>query len=284
MLNSPGTRCLLFGASGRIGGLCAELLTERRIPYGTLRRRGDLVFTGEHLGNLYRGVPAPGRYVVIDASIDYASLERMVAHEHAKLAFIRALDTRGELAGLLAFSSGVVEFEDDDITTEWHRRYKRLKLDLEAVARGLSCPAYCPRIFALIGPRSFRVTTLGWVDVIRQVCSGTSVGIGAPSEPRSWLAEDFLQAQLARFFETPGEQLRPTPVNGTFCLRDLAHFTARHLSRSIVIEPRAIGSWLSVPYVSRVPSVTADGCTLEKVLTPIVTAHMDSLKAMATCD
>jgi hypothetical protein len=283
MLNSPDTRCLLFGASGRIGSLCAGLLTERRIPYGTLGRGGELVFGGESLGNLHGGPLAAGRYLVIDASVDYASLERMVAHEDAKLSLIRSLEARGELAGLLAFSSGVVEFADEEITTEWHRRYKRLKLDLEAVARGLSCPAYCPRIFALIGPRSFRFTTLGWVDVIRQACCGARVGIGAPSEPRSWVAEEFLQAELARFFEAPGAEWRRTPVNGTFCLRDLALFAATHLNRSIVIEPRAVRSWLSVPYVSGEPSVGVDGCTLEQVLAPIVSAYGDYV-AMPTCN
>lgn len=284
MLTSPGVTCLLFGASGRIGSLCAELLTARGIPYGTLSRAGELVFKGESLGNLHRAPRARGRYFVIDASVDYTCLERMVAHEHAKLSFIRALEGRGELAGLLAFSSGVVEFEDEHITTEWHRRYKRLKLDIEEVVRSLSCPTYCPRIFALIGPRSFRVTTLGWVDVTRQVCRGTRVGIGAPGEPRSWLAERSLLAELARFFDVPGAQLRRTPVDGTFCLRDVALFTARHLNRPIMIEPHAIGGWLSVPYVSHEPAVTVDRWPLEKVLAPIVSAYMDSPMAMSTCN
>ncbi len=277
---SPITRCLLFGASGRIGSLCAGLLTERGIPYGTLGRHGELEFNAESLGNLHRGPPPRGRYFVIDASVDHASLERMVAHERAKQAFIRSIDARRELAGLMAFSSGAVEFDDADITTDWHRRYKRLKLDLEALVRGLGCPAYCPRIFALMGPRSFRVTTIGWVDVVRQVCSGSRVAIGAPSEPRSWLAEDCLRAELTKFLEAPGNPLRSTLVNGTFCLRDVAEFTAAHVGRRIVIEPQYVGGWLRVPYLSG--ESPTPGYSLDRVLTPVITAHIASLEAVPT--
>jgi len=278
MLIFQDTRCLLFGAGGRIGSLCATLLRERSIPYGTLSRHGDLTFDGKHLGNVHSSDPQHGRYFVIDASVDYASLEQMVDHERAKQAFIHALDARRELAGFVAFSSGAVEFDDADITTEWHRRYKRIKLDLEALIEGLDCPTYCPRIFTLMGPRSFRVATSGWVNVMQQVCSGAKIGIGAPRELRSWLAEDFLWAELIKFFESPGKPLSATPVNGTFCLREVAEFTAAHIGRSIVIESRCVGSWLRVPYVSR--ESAAPGYTLAHVLTPVIRAHMASLEAL----
>jgi hypothetical protein len=88
---------------------------------------------------------------------------------------------------------------------------------------------------------------------------------------------------MARFFDAPDSQLRRTPTNGTFCLRDLALFTARHLGRPIVIESRAIGGWLSVPYVSRDPPDNIETCTLERVVAPIISAFADSPTAMEAC-
>jgi hypothetical protein len=277
MLNSPGGSCLVFGAGGRLGGLCTEVLAEAGVPYGTLQRNGDLMFADARLGSLHES-PPPGRYAVIDASVDYASLENMTAHEDAKMAFLEALRSRGDLAGLVAFSSGAAEFHDACITTEWHRTYKRLKRRLEGFAGRLTVPAYCPRIFVLIGPRSFQVATTGWVDVIRQVCAGTTVAIGAPSEPRSWVAEALLRAELTRFFAAPSEPRCGTPLNGTFCLGDIARFAAGRLQRAITIEPRAASGWLSVPYVSREPPLPAPDLSLDSILAPLVASHAATLR------
>jgi hypothetical protein len=278
MLNLPSTRCLLFGSTGRLGSLCANLVTVRGIPFGNLHRNGNLLFAGSGIGNIDLGTAAPGRYTVIDASVDYTSLGRMEAHEDTKLAFLETLNARGDLGGLLAFSSGVVEFDDAVIKTEWHRRYKRLKLRLEGFAQDLSCPAYCPRLFVIIGPYSFKVATTGWVDVMRQVCAGARVGMAKPSEPRSWVAESFLSEELSRFFDAPGEPRRTTPLNGTFCLGEIARFVAEQQNRPIVVEPRDVPGWLSVPYVSRVTPVKAHEYSLEHVLAPLVAAHVASLR------
>jgi hypothetical protein len=280
VLNLLATKYLVFGGSGRLGGLCAELLSEHGVTYGSLRRNGDLVFAETIIGNIHHRLPAPGRYLVIDASVDYASLQRLVVHEDAKFAFLQALNERGDLRGLLAFSSGVLEFDDVHIKTEWHRQYKQLKLRLETFVENLACPAYCPRLFVVIGPRSFAVTTTGWVDVVRQVCGGNRVGIATPSEPRSWVAEGYLRAQLARFFfEAPGESLPSTPLNGTFCLGDIARFVAEMLNRPVTMELRDVPGWLSVPYVSHVPPAIRSGYALEEVLAPLVAAHMARVDA-----
>jgi hypothetical protein len=278
MLNLPSTRCLLFGSTGRLGSLCANLVTARGIPFGNLQRNGDLLFAGSRIGNIDLGTAAPGPYTVIDASVDYTSLEHMETHEDMKLAFLETLNSRGDLGGLLAFSSGVVEFDDGVIKTEWHRRYKRLKLRLEGFARDLSGPSYCPRLFVVIGPYSFKVATTGWVDVIRQVCAGARVGMAMPGEPRSWVAETFLSGELSRYFDAPGEVRRTTPLNGTFCLGEIARFAAEQQNRPIVIEPRAVTGWLSVPYVSRAMPLKAREYALEHVLAPLVAAHAASLR------
>jgi hypothetical protein len=268
---------LLFGDRGRLGGLCAEVLAECRIPYGTLQRSGDLMFAGACQGNIYRGSAAPGHFSIIDASIDHSSLDRMVAHEDAKLKFLEALEARGDLGGLVAFSSGVVEFENAQIKTDWHLGYKHLKLRLEAFAQSLSCPAYCPRLFVVIGPRSFRAATTGWVSIVRQACVGGRVEIAAPTEPRSWVAEIYLREVLARFFEAPQEYRPSTPLNGTFCLGDIARSVAGQLKRSIVIESCDAPSWLSVPYVSHVQPATSRGCVLDQILAPLAAAYAASV-------
>lgn len=278
---TPAPKYLLFGERGRLGGLCAEVLVECRIPFGTLQRSGDLMFAGECLGNIHRGPAVPGRFSIIDASIDHSSLERMIAHEDAKLAFMEALEARGGLSGLVAFSSGVVEFDDANITTDWHLRYKHLKLRFEAFAQNLSCPAYCPRLFVVIGPRSFRAVTTGWVSIVRQACVGGRVAIAAPAEPRSWVAETYLREVLARFFEAPEEYRPSTPLNGTFCLGDIARSVAGQLKRSIVIESCDAPGWLSVPYVSHVQPAISPGYALDKILAPLAAVYAADVAGVA---
>ena len=273
MLIQPDVKWLLFGASGRLGKLCAESLGARGVPFGRLSRNGDLAYGGSRIGNIQESEPPPGRYAVIDASIDHGSLAAMSAHEDAKSAFLERLHSRGGLAGLVAFSSGVAEFDDALIKTEWHRSYKRAKLRLEGFASRLSCPAYCPRLFVVIGPRSFEAAATGWVDVVRQACDGTRVGMGQPDEPRSWVAEGFLERQINRFLDAPGEARPATPVNGTFSLGLIARFAAQRLGREITIERREVAGWLSVPYVSSVAPLTAPEYSLEAVLSPLVARY-----------
>jgi len=279
MLIPPGSRCLLFGASGRLGKLCSELMSARRVPFGRLLRNGDLEYGGSRIGNIHEVEPPPGRFAVIDASIDHASLAAMSAHEDAKSAFLERLNSRGGLAGLLAFSSGVAEFDDALIKTEWHRCYKRAKLRLEEFASRLSCPAYCPRLFVVIGPRSFEAAATGWVDVLRQACDGTRVAMGQPHEPRSWVAEGFLGRQINAFLDAPAEARPATPVNGTFSLELIARFAAQQLHREITIERREVAGWLSVPYVSRAAPLIAAEYSLEAVLAPLVAKYAAGLRA-----
>lgn len=270
MLNQSGIRCLLFGATGRLGTLCSGLLGSRRVPAGTLMRNGNLMFDGSRIGNIHDPEPPPGRYAVIDASIDHGSLQAMSAHEEAKSTFLERLNSRGCLAGLMAFSSGVVEFDDALIQTEWHRCYKRAKLRLETFGGRLSCPAYCPRLFVVIGPRSFEAAATGWVDVVRQAGKGSCVGIGSPDEPRSWVAESFICDQIGAFLDAPAQARPATPLNGTFSLGLIARIAARQLGREITIEPREVKGWLSVPYVSRAPPSIAPEYSLEAILAPLV--------------
>ncbi len=274
---TPAPKYLLFGDRGRLGGLCAEVLGERGIPYGTLQRSGDLMFAGACLGNIHRRPAAPESFLIIDASIDHSSLDRMIAHEDAKLAFLEGLEARGELGALVAFSSGVVEFDNSQIKTDWHLRYKHLKLRLESFVQSLSCPAWCPRLFVVIGPRAFRAATTGWVSIVRQACVGGRVEIAAPTEPRSWVAETYLREVLARFFDAPQEYRPSTPLNGTFRLGDIARSVARQLNRSIVIESCHAPAWLSVPYVSQAQPATGAGYDLEQVLAPLAAAYAASV-------
>ena len=223
---------------------------------------------------------------MIDASIDHASLERMQSFEDVKFSFLESLVRRGDLGGLLAFSSGVVEFDDAHICTAWHRRYKQLKLRLEGFAASLACRAYCPRLFVVIGPRSFEAPATGWVDVVRQACRGASVGMAKPDEPRSWVAESYLRVQLDRFLdgngaEDGGAPLPGTPLNGAFTLGGIARFAAREMGRQIAIEPREVAGWLMVPYVSRSAPVVAPEYSLERTLSPLVAQCAAELRSDA---
>lgn len=277
-MTDPGsTRYLLLGGSGRLGRLCAAQLALRGIEYGTLQRSGELMFAGKSIGSLRSGPAGSGGYVVIDTSVDYGSLQRLVSHEDDKFAFLTELQARGGLAGLLAFSSGVVEFADVHIKTAWHRVYKRLKKRLEELAGSLQCPAYCPRIFVLIGASSFAVPTTGWVDVVQQVCAGDRVGIGAPDEARSWVAEDVLSAEVGQFFDSPGAPRPVTPLSGVFSLGEVARITARQLGRAITIEAREMEGWLDVPYVSTASVQTQSALSLASVLAPLVARHWAAL-------
>jgi len=279
MLTDPADRCLLFGASGRLGRLCAALLRERGVAFGTLARNGDLQYGGSRVGNLHQADIPSGRHLVIDASIDHGSLEAMLALETAKHAFLERLHARAGLAGLVAFSSGVAEFDESLIRTEWHRRYRQAKLHLERWAGGLSVPAYCPRLFVVIGAQSFTAPTTGWVDVVRQACGSSSVGMGAPDEPRSWVAEAYLGALLHAFLDAPERVLPATPLNGTFSLAQVARLTAQWQGKVVEFEHRTTTSWLSVPYVSRVAPWMAAEYSLEAVLSPLVREYAASLRS-----
>jgi len=164
------------------------------------------------------------------------------------------------------------------IKTEWHRCYKRAKLRLEGFASRLSCPAYCPRLFVVIGPRSFEAAATGWVDVVRQACESARVGMGMPDEPRSWVAESFLERQINAFLDAPGEARPATPLNGTFSLGLIARFAAQQLGREIAIERRDVAGWLSVPYVSRVAPLIAPEYSLDAVLSPLVARYAAGLR------
>lgn len=258
---------ILFGASGRIGRICVKTLNDLGKTFATVSRNGDIFYKNKIIGNyLNENLFGWQKSLIIDASIDYSSSSNLSIFEKSKRTFLQRLDAHGSLSGVVGFSSGAVDFLDEEIISDFYLNYKKEKLKLEKLLFELSCPVYCPRIYTLIGPESFKLKTIGWVDVITQAMSQDTVAIGDDLEMRTWVSEDLIQNQLKDFLVNPRGKWLTTPVSGIFNLGQLVEIISKNKHKSIRIIKIECMKWLSVPYVSNQYSSN----DLEKILLQII--------------
>lgn len=242
---------LLLGSTGRIGRIVAAEAADAGVPIGAVDRAGDIRADGLTCGNIWNPDYKPEEPVYIaDCSVDYSSAENMVSLETKKRALIQRLAERGKVAAYLTISSGAVEFDDSLILSDFHLEYKRQKIANEALAMALGGRCYCPRIYTLIGPETFKVKSVGWVNVIEQCRSSQRVMIDEKNELRSWISERVLRLRLGLWLRGTEVPQSETPICGTFSMSQIAEYMAHRLRKPLELVGTAMAGWLSVPYLA----------------------------------
>lgn len=258
---------ILMGPTGRLGRVCKRAL----YPFGTLTvdviRGGIIRFNDQSTYSLEDAGCLEGNWVVIDASVDYSSLEAFLSWESRKRKFVQQLYNDGKLEAYVAFSSGIVEFDPGFIDDEFKKEYRAAKVTLEKFATSLNVPIYCPRIFTLIGPETWAYGKIAWVQVAKQVIEQGFAMVAYPDEIKSWVAESTIEAQIRDFVS--GKHTKKseilTPLDGTFTLRDIVNIVSFQFGMSSRLELIVMKSWLDVDYKSTMPH-TMDLQKLTEVL------------------
>ena len=270
---------ILLGSTGRIGRIVASEAAKAGLTIGKVDRSGTVLVDGTACGNIWDPEFDTGcRLHLADCSIDYSSPEKMVSLEIRKRALIASLAERGQLAAYLTISSGAVEFDDSLIQSDFHLKYKRQKLANEELAKALGNVSYSPRIYTLIGPETFQVKSVGWVNVVERCLSGSSVAIDARNEPRSWVSERLLSQKVADWLRGSLNPIVETPNCGIFHMSEIAAHMQSRLKKRIDVVVAAMDGWLTVPYVtSTVTHPEGIGEVLDLCLTPKMLADADRI-------
>ena len=255
---------VLLGSTGRIGRIVAAKAAEAGFEIATVDRIGTVQIEGNACGNIWSTTFDLGRKIhLADCSIDYSSVERMVALEKQKRVLVARLADKDVMSAYLTISSGAVEFDDSLIQSDFHLDYKRQKLANEALARALGSRSYSPRVYALIGPETFKVKSVGWVNVIEQCLAGNHVTIDKRNEPRSWLSEAALGERVAQWLQGTQSSIVETPSSGTFCMSEIVDYMRVREEKQIEVFASAMAGWLTVPYVT---SAVSEPVSLEETL------------------
>jgi nucleoside-diphosphate-sugar epimerase len=245
------TTYLLMGASGRLGRICRNIFLDSGQLFSTVNRDGDIEYEGKLVGNLFQlEFNIPGAVFIIDASIDYSSVDNLNAYEEVKRAFIFKIKEEARLEAVVAFSSGAIEFSDEFITDVFYQNYKNQKIKLEHFLNELERPFLCLRIYTLIGPESYKNKTTGWVSVLDKALKSDRVEISDPAELRSWVSEETVAKHICKFISMPIGKNILTPISGAFTLSEVVAVAATIKKENIKIFENKKNKWLSVPYVS----------------------------------
>ena len=241
---------ILLGASGRLGGVCRQVLQSSELDIATVDRSGDVCLNSEIIGNIYRQeLDSSYKYFIFDAAIDYSSIKKLNEYEEVKRAYIETLSSKNLLLGIIAFSSGAVDFSDELIANVFYKNYKNQKIKLENFLLGLPTPSLCLRIYTLIGPESFKRKSTGWVSVFEQALESSAVEISDPSELRSWVSEDIVRKYISQFIGRPSGCNIITPISGVFNLTRVVEIASNIKNADILIRKTVSQKWLNVPYV-----------------------------------
>lgn len=244
---------LVFGSSGRLGQLAINVLKKKSAQIYILLRNGDITDGTKKITNLYDdSAIIPFDHCLIDASVDYSSLDNMLYFEDIKRTFIYKQYLGGSLKKFITFSSGVVEFDEVYFKNDFYLSYKKEKHTLEnflALLQGVHI--YCPRIFTLIGKLTYNVKTVGWVNVLDQVLSNKIIKIGKYDEKKTWVSEDLVSKKIEEFISISRNFGVSTPLSGTFTLKEVAIQSAFILNKEIEFVFFENDTWLSAPYFSK---------------------------------
>lgn len=243
---------ILLGSTGRIGRLVASLCKMQQHQLAVADRRGDVFLDGRLIGNLWTGLSELGDSISIaDCSIDYSSIPNMQEFEAKKRGLVNGLACEQRLVSYLTISSGAVDFDDALIKSEFYLAYKYEKLRNDDLAAAVGCNSYSPRVYTLIGKESFHRKGTGWVNVIEQCLQKKAVIIDERNELRSWVSEQTLQLEIAKWLRGEGASASLRPISGHFSMGQIVHLMENHLQEAISIGYMKMDGWLSVPYLAR---------------------------------
>lgn len=242
---------ILLGSTGRIGRLVASLCKMQQRQFAVADRRGDVFLDGRLISNLWTGLSELGDSISIaDCSIDYSSIPNMQELEAKKRGLVNGLACEQRLVSYLTISSGAVDFDDALIKSEFYLAYKYEKLRNDDLAAAVGCNAYSPRVYTLIGKESFHRKGTGWVNVIEQCLQKKAVIIDERNELRSWVSEQTLQLEIAKWLRGQAASASLRPISGHFSMGQIVHIMENLLQEVISIEYMKMDGWLSAPYLA----------------------------------
>jgi hypothetical protein len=223
---------LRFGKSGRLAGIC-ETAIRLACPSSlvvSLTREGT--FLQDEGRAEYKSFEAllhgnPGEaFMVMDASVDHSSSAALSIHEHFKRDCIAALARQGLLWRCIGFSSGITLIDASRIRQSAAHmiEYRRQKLAQQELFESLGCPVFLPRLFTVVGPRTYAGQNAAWAHIFRaRLERSTGIILNEPHSRRAWASEFTVLRCLLGFLA----DVRPANVNsaivqGEFTLDEIA--------------------------------------------------------------
>lgn len=223
---------LCFGSSGRLAGICrmAVRITHPGSLMVALSRDGG--FRGEDGAPEYGSLQAvmhahPGeQFLVLDASVDHSSSESLIAHESFKRDCIAAIGRHGLLWRCVGFSSGITLIDAARVRplATHMLEYRRQKLLQEELFATLGCPVFLPRLFTLVGPRTYARQSAAWAQVLKsRLVRAKDLVLNEPHSRKAWASEFEVLRHLLRFLAA-GRPVNVTEpiVQGEFTLHEIA--------------------------------------------------------------
>lgn len=223
---------LRFGTSGRLAGICrtATATAFPDWPAVALTRGGEFVRDdgADRYGSCDAVVDAhpDEQFLVIDASVDHGSSQALAVHESFKRDCIAALGRRALLWRCVGFSSGIAMVEAARIRSSAPHmlEYRRQKLLQEELFAAVACPVFLPRLFTLVGPRTFSGRAAAWAQVLQsRLGRADGVVLNEPHARKAWASEFEVFRRLLSFLagERPESVTGPL-VQGDFTLHEIA--------------------------------------------------------------
>jgi len=132
--------------------------------------------------------------------------------------------------------------------------YRRQKLLQEELSTTLECPVFLPRLFTLIGPRTYASQNAAWAQILRaRLESANGVMLHEPHSRKAWASEFEVLRCLVRFLAAD----HPVSLTGPIVS---GYFTLHEVARGERVPMRAIdyaiGSgegWLCGDYMPATP-------------------------------
>lgn len=225
----------MFGARGRLGTLCREVLAgldpdaiclEHQRDGSFLRRVGG----GQAMSRVERSELAAQAdsepWVFVDASVDHRGTEALQRHEADKAELCEQLDRASLLGRAIGFSSGIAHLPAQRIRAEHPHMlaYRETKLRQMELYERLRCPGFLPSIFTLVGPITHARQAAAWARILAErVRAQEQTVIHDPFSRRFWVDEATVAQALSGFLREPHPAaVRGPLVDGCFCLDDVA--------------------------------------------------------------
>ena len=225
----------MFGARGRLGTICREVLARLDAGVICLEHQRDGSFLRREDGcepaarverhELARQAGSQP-WVFVDASVDHRSTEALLRHEADKAALCEQLDRASLLDRAIGFSSGIAHLPARNIRADHPHMlaYREVKLRQMDLYAGLRCPAFLPSIFTLVGPVTYARQAAAWARILAErVRAQEPSVIHDPFSRRFWVDEATVAQALSGFAagDHPASVRGPL-VDGSFCLDDVA--------------------------------------------------------------
>lgn len=249
---------VLFGSSGRLGGLVKKVLLNLGHELFIYSKNGTyLDISSENIDYsslVNRAIRKDSKLVFCDCSVDYSSIEHFNAHEEFKITLMKSMVDGNLLHAYIGFSSGVVQFNPNLINDNFKNQYRTKKLQTKEFLLKNSIACFYPDIFTLIGQNSYKFGSTGWVDVLNQAlhCDEDElIKINHPYELRSWVSEKTIENSLIRFISLGKGQYFGAIVDGEFSLSMIVDIVNISLKRNRIIKTVQGKGWLLCSYMNQ---------------------------------